>query len=168
MPQNLIGCWNQRKLKGLIPRVVDVTNDRPSTERRIDFAVFYFIVLWSYSRKIYLNMCYGNSDAYSCLLRICFIYGTINVSVSQSWISLLSCSWPRTMCFLIYQQTSANQNTVHLENGLIWKFSREWLLWSVCSSEGSLRKKSQSPLWSVRPKISHRCSRSFCRHYDKR
>ena len=42
MPQDLIGCWNQRKLKALIPRVVDFTNDRPSAERRIDFAVFFY------------------------------------------------------------------------------------------------------------------------------
>ena len=36
----------------------------------------FFIVLWSYSRKICLNMCHGNpenSDGCSYLLRICFI-----------------------------------------------------------------------------------------------
>ena len=27
MPQDLIGCWNQRKLKALIPRVVVFAND---------------------------------------------------------------------------------------------------------------------------------------------
>ena len=87
MPQDLIGCWNQRKLKALIPRVVVFANDQPSAERRIDFAVF-FIVLWSYGRKICLNMYHGNSEnSYGCsyLLWICFIYGT-NVSVSRSWI----------------------------------------------------------------------------------
>ena len=89
MPQDLIGCWNQRKLKALIPRVVVFANDQPLAERRIDFAVF-FIVLWSYSRKICLNMCHGNSenlDGFSYLLRIYFIYRT-NVSVSRSWIPL--------------------------------------------------------------------------------
>ena len=89
MPQDLIGCWNQRKLKALIPRVVVFANDQPSAERRIDFAVF-FIVLWSYGRKICLNMYHGNSEnSYGCsyLLWICFIYGT-NVSVSRSWIPL--------------------------------------------------------------------------------
>ena len=63
--------------------------DPPSAERRIDFAVF-FIVLWSYGRKICLNMCHGNSenlDGCSYLLRICFIYRT-NVSVSRCWIHL--------------------------------------------------------------------------------
>ena len=41
MPQDLIGCWNQRKLKALIPRVVVFANDQLSAERRIDFAVFF-------------------------------------------------------------------------------------------------------------------------------
>ena len=88
-PQDLIGRWNQRKLRALIPRVVVFTNDPPSAERRIDFAVI-FIVFWSYSRKICLNMCHGNSenlDGFSYLLRIYFIYRT-NVSVSRSWIPL--------------------------------------------------------------------------------
>ena len=93
MPQDLIGCRKRRKLKALIPRVVVFVNDPSSAERRIDFAVF-FIVLWSYSRKICLNMCHGNSEnsgGCSYLLRICFIYGTnvtanvtADVTVSQS------------------------------------------------------------------------------------
>ena len=73
----LIGCRKRRKLKALIPRVVVFGNDPSSAEKRIHFAVF-FIVLWSYGRKICLNMCHGNSEnSYGCsyLLRICFIYG---------------------------------------------------------------------------------------------
>ena len=61
MPQDLIGCRKSRKLKALIPYVVVFVNDPPSAERRIDFAVF-FVVLWSYGRKIYLNMRHGNSE----------------------------------------------------------------------------------------------------------
>ena len=61
MPQDLIGCRKRRKLKALIPRVVVFVNDPSSVERRINFAVF-FIVLWSYGRKICLNMCHGNSE----------------------------------------------------------------------------------------------------------
>ena len=53
--------------------------------------------------------------------------------------------WPLTRCILIYQQTGANQNTVHLKTGFIWKFSREWLLWTGYASGGSLRKKPKSP-----------------------
>ena len=77
MPQDLIGCRKRRKLKALIPRVVVFVNDPSSVDIRIDFAVF-FIVLWSYGRKIRLNMCHGNSEnscGCSYLLRICFIYG---------------------------------------------------------------------------------------------
>ena len=85
MPQDLIGCQKRRKLKALIPGVVVFVNDPSSAaERRIDFAVF-FIVLWSYGRKICLDMCHGNSEnSYGCsyILWICFIYGT-NVSVSR-------------------------------------------------------------------------------------
>ena len=51
MPQDLIGFWKRRKLKALIPLVVVFMNDPPSAERRIVLAVF-FIVLWSYGRKI--------------------------------------------------------------------------------------------------------------------
>ena len=85
MPQDMIGCRKRRKLKAFIPRVVVFVNDPSSAERRIDFAVFS-IVLWSYGRKICLNMCHGNSEnSYGCtyILWICFIYGT-NVSVSRS------------------------------------------------------------------------------------
>ena len=77
MPQDLIGCRKRRKLKALIPRVVVFVNDPSSVERGIDFALV-FIVLWSYGRKICLNMCHGNSEnscGYSYLLRIGFIYG---------------------------------------------------------------------------------------------
>ena len=56
MPQDLIGRRKRRKLKALIPRVVVFVNDPPSAERRIDFAVL-FIGLWSYDRKICLNIC---------------------------------------------------------------------------------------------------------------
>ena len=85
MPKDLIGCRKRRKLKALIPRVVVFVDDPLSVERRIDFAVF-FIVLWSYSRKICPNMCHGKfmwlfiSSQDLLYLR--------KVSVSQSWIPL--------------------------------------------------------------------------------
>ena len=60
MPQDLIDCWNQRKLKAVILRVVVFANDPPSAERRI--LLSFFIVLRSSGWKIYLNMCHGNSE----------------------------------------------------------------------------------------------------------
>ena len=133
MPQDLIGCWNQRKLKALILCVVVFANDQPSAERRIDFAVF-FIVLWSYSRKICLNMCHGNSEnSYGCsyLLRICFIYGT-NVSVE---LNLSASCWLRTMCL-----NECKSKYCPSKTGFIWKFSRKWLLWTGYPSGGNTTK----------------------------
>ena len=43
MPQDLIGCFYQRKLKALIPRVVVFANDQPSAEKRIDFVSLDFV-----------------------------------------------------------------------------------------------------------------------------
>ena len=41
------------------------------------------------------------------------------------------------------------------------KFSREWLLWTGYASGSSLRKNLNRQPWSIRRKISHRCSRNF-------
>ena len=53
MPQDLIGCWNQRKLKAFIPRVVVFVNDPPSAaERKIVFAfflLFYGLMVGKYA-----------------------------------------------------------------------------------------------------------------------
>ena len=143
MPQDLINCGKRRKLKALIPRVVVFVNDPSSAERRIDFAVF-FIVLWSYGRKICLNMCHGNSEIHV----VVHIFSWFALFTESECIAELNPSascWTLTRCILIYQKTGANQNTAHLKTGFIWKFSREWLLWTGYASGGSLRKKPQSP-----------------------
>ena len=57
MPQDLIGCWNQRKLKALIPRVVVFANDQPSAERRIDFAVFFLLLFYGLIVGKYALIC---------------------------------------------------------------------------------------------------------------
>ena len=44
MPQDLIGCRNQQKLKELIPCMVFFANDLSWAERRIDFAVLYAFI----------------------------------------------------------------------------------------------------------------------------
>ena len=51
MPQDLIDCWNQRKLKAIIPRVVVLANDPPSAERRIllSFLLFYGLPVGKYT-----------------------------------------------------------------------------------------------------------------------
>ena len=78
----VIGCWNQRKLKALIPCVAVALKNLGEWSvvgGEKDFAVF-FIFLRSCGRKICVNMC-------PYLLRICLIYGT-NVSVSRNRIEL--------------------------------------------------------------------------------
>ena len=51
MPQDLIDCWNQRKLKAVILRVVVFANDPPSVERRIllSFLLFYGLLVGKYT-----------------------------------------------------------------------------------------------------------------------
>ena len=163
MPQDLIGIngsWKCLFLAWLFSRMI--SSRRREGSILLSFKFFYGLIVEKYTLICAMEI----QKIHSCLFRIWFIYGTTNVSVSQSWISLLNC-WPRTMCRLIYQQTSANQNTLHLTSGFIWKFSREWLLWTGCATGGSLRKKPQWAMWSIRRKTSHRCSRNFCRHYYK-
>ena len=165
MPQDLIGCWNQRKLKALILRVVVFANDQPSAERRIDFAVF-FIVLWSqYSRKICLNMCTGNSensDGCSYLLRICFIYGT-NVSVSQSWISLQVVDREQSVECAFWV---TNQQVQIKILSILKLFSFGSLAGNDFSERGTqaealCERNLNRQLWSIVRKIWHRCSRNF-------
>ena len=164
MPEDLIGCRKRRKLKALIPPVVVFVNDPSSVERRIDFAVF-FIVLWSYGRKICLNMCHGNSEnSYGCsyLLRICFIYGT-NVSVSQSWISLQVVD--REQCVECAFWFTNKRVQIKILS-ILKLVSFESLAGNDFSERGTqaeahCERNLNRQLWSIRRKISHRCSRNF-------
>ena len=71
--------WRKRrKLKAFIPRVVVFMNDPLSAERKIDLDVF-FIVLWSYGRKICLNMCHGF-----------WLADSANVNQSKKWAADVS------------------------------------------------------------------------------
>ena len=60
MPQDLIGCWNQRKLKALTPRVADSTQKSSRMihrQRREGFSCLFFkIVLRSCGRKSCLSL----------------------------------------------------------------------------------------------------------------
>ena len=115
MSQHLIGCWNQRKFESAYSSrgcrewfAIGGEKDR--------FCRLFFIVLWSYGRKICLNMCHGNSEnSYGCsyLLRICFIYGKWVYRGVESLCKLLTAN--KVPFDLPNQQASANQNTVHLK-----------------------------------------------------
>ena len=161
MPQYLIGCRKRRNLKALLPRVVVFVNDRSSVERRIDFAVF-FIVLWSYGRKICLNMCHGNSEnSYGCsyLLRICFIYGT-NVSVSQSWISLQVIDREQCAFWFTNQRVQIKILSI-LKLFSFGSLAGNYFSERVTQAEALCERNLNRKLWSIARKISHRCSRNF-------
>ena len=103
MPQHLIGCRKRRKLKALIPRVVVFVNDPSSVERRIDFAVF-FIVLWSYGRKICLNMCHGNSEnSYFWFMKILRQQKNRNFSILNSSAPSQNNKTSRTSCRCLFE-----------------------------------------------------------------
>ena len=160
MPQDLIGCQRRRKLTALIPRVVVFVNDPSSARRRIGFAVF-FIVLWSYGRKICLNMCHGSSEnSYGCsyLLRICFIYG--------KWVY----RGVESLCKLL----TANKVPFDLPTkgvqikilSILKLVSFESLAGNDFSERGTqaeahCERNLDRQLWSIRRKISHRRSSNF-------
>ena len=135
----------------------------PSAERSI--LLSFFVVLWSYGRKICLNMCFGyfeNSDDCSYLLRIFFIYKT-NVSVLLSWTPL--------------QEHNAfwfTNKRVQIKILSILKLvSFESLTWNDFSERGTEVEAQwernlqlwNRQLWCIRWKILHHCSRKFWWHY---
>ena len=164
MSQDLIGCWNQRKLKALIPRVVVFVNDPPSAERRsilLSFLLFYGLMVGKYAlicameiQKI--HMVVHIFSGFALFTELMWVYRGV-----ESLCKLLTAN--KVPFDLPNQQASANQNTVHLKTCFIWKLSWEWLLWTgyVYASGGSLRKLDRQ-LWNIRRKISHRCSSTGC------
>ena len=163
MPQDLTGYWNQQKLKVLIPRVVVSRMIR--LRRRKGFC-YLFLLFYGLVVGKYALICAMEIQKIHMVVHIFSGFALFTESECIAELNPSASCWPLTRCILIYQQTGANQNTVHLKTGFIWKFSREWLLWTGYASGGSLRKKPQSPpVRSIRRKISHRWSRNFCRHY---
>ena len=75
MPQDLIGCWNHRKLKALIPRVAVAlkifANDPPSAEIIIllSFSLFYGFVVVKYALMCAVEIKKKNSDGFPYLLK---------------------------------------------------------------------------------------------------
>ena len=132
MPSDLFGCWNHRKLKALIPPgAVALKNLREwsAVGGEKDFVDSFILFLRSCGGKICLNKCHGNSensDGCPYLLGICLIYGTSSKSIAES---NPSAGWPRIRRFWC-----ASRNTVLVQTDFIWKFRREWLLWTEYAS----------------------------------
>ena len=147
-------------------RMVVFVNDPLSVDRRIHFAVFS--VLWSYGKQICLNMCHGNSensDACSYLLRICFICGT-NVTVSRSWIPLQVVDREQGAFWFTNKQVQIKILSILKLVSFESLAGNDFSEWGT-QAEADCERNFDHQLWSIRQKISHRCSRNFCRYYHK-
>ena len=74
----------------------------------------------------------------------------------------------RTRCLLICQQTSARQNTVTILKLVSFeRLARKDFFERGTQAEAHCERNLNLQLWSIKRKISHRCSRIFFRHYYK-
>ena len=74
----------------------------------------------------------------------------------------------RTRCLLICQQTSARQNTVTILKLVSFeRLARKDFFERGTQAEAHCERNLNRQLWSIKRKISHRCSRNFFRHYYK-
>ena len=139
----LIGCRKRRKLKALYPRswIREWSAVRGGKDPFCClFLLFYGLMVAKY--------------ALICAMEIRKIHMVVHIFSRFALVTELMWVYRgvESLCRLLtankvpfYQQTSANQNTVHLKTGFIWKFSRQWLLWTGYASGGSLRKKPPPP-----------------------
>ena len=139
------GNWKRLCLAWLFSRMI--SRRRREGSILLPFLLFYGLKIGKYA-------CLNMYNMYLKIQILVHIFSGFALFTVLTWVyckveSVYPSCWPRTMCrmcLLIYQQTSANQNTAsHLKTGFIWKFSREWLLWTGYASGGSLRKKPPSP-----------------------
>ena len=139
----LIGCRKRRKLKALYLRgwIREWSAVRGGKDPFCClFLLFYDLMVGKYAlicvmeiRKI--HMVVHIFSRFALVMELMWVYRGV-----ESLCRLLTANKVP-----FYQQTSANQNTVHLKTGFIWKFSRQWLLWTGYASGGSLRKKPPPP-----------------------
>ena len=163
MPQDLIGCRKRWKL-WLFPWMI--RRRRREGSILLSFLLFYGLMVGKYAlicameiQKI--HMVVHIFSGFALFTELMWVYRGV-----ESLCKLVTAS----KVLFNYQQTSAEQNTIHLKSGFIWKFNREWLFWTGYTSGGSLRKKPQSPTvkyYILKTKTSNRCSRNSCMHYHK-
>ena len=77
-----------------------------------------FIVLWSYGRK-YALICAMEIQKIHMVVHIFSGFALFTESECIAELNPSASCWLLTRCILIYQQTGANQNTVHLKTGFI-------------------------------------------------
>ena len=132
------GSWKRLFLAWLFSRMI--RRRRREGSILLSFLFFYGLMVRKYA-LIYvteireIHMVVHTFSGFALFTQLMWVYRGV-----ESLCKLLTAS---NRYLLIYQQTRANQNTVHLKTDFIWKFSREWLLWTGYSSGGSLRTKHQ-------------------------
>ena len=146
MSPDLFGCWNHRKLKALIPReAVALKNLREwsavggEKDFVVSFLLFYGLVVGKYAL-----ICAMEIQNIQMVVHIFsgfagLIYGTSSKSIAESNPSE---GWPRIRCFWC-----ASRNTVLVKTDFVWKFSREWLLWT---GYASCERNHNRQRWNIR------------------
>ena len=170
MPQDLIGCWNQRKLKALIPRVVVsrmISRRRREGSILLSFLLFYGLIVGKYAlicameiQKI--KMVVHMFSGFALFTELMWVYRRV-----ESLCKLLTANnvWNVPFDLLtnrVQIKILSILKLVSFENLAGNDFSER-----STQAEAHCEKNLNRQLWSIRRKISHRCSRNFCRHYYK-
>ena len=148
----LIGCWNQRKLKALIPRVVVFANDPPSVERRIDFLSF----LLSYGLMVgkYVLICAMEIQK---IPMVVHIFSGFALSTDPMWVY----RGVESLCKLLtanivpfdYQQTSANKSLSFLKLLSFVSLAGNDFSELGTQAEAHCERNLNRQPWSIRRKI---------------
>ena len=127
------GSWKRLFLAWLFSRMI--SRRRREGSILLSFLLFYGLMVGKYAL-----ICAMEIQKIHMVVHIFSGFALFTESECIAELNPSASCWPLTRCLLIYQQTGANQNTVHLKTGFIWKFNREWLLWTGYAC-GWLRKK---------------------------
>ena len=139
----LIGCRKRRKLKALYPR--GWIREWSAVRGEKDPFCCLFLLFYGLMVGKYALICAMEIQKIHMVVHIFSGFALFTESECIAELNPSASCWPLTRYLVIYQQTGANQNTIHLKTGFIWKFSQEWLLWTGYASGGSLRKKPPPP-----------------------
>ena len=125
-----------------------------------DLAVF-FIVLWSYGRKICamdilkFQMVVHVFSGFALFKELQWVYCRLESLCKLSTANKVPSDLPTNEC-------KSKINTVHLKTGFIWKFSQEWHLSMGYASEGSLWKKPPTvKSWNCEALDEKSCIKEF-------
>ena len=126
MPQDLIGFRNAGSWKCLFLAWLFlwvIRRQRREGSILLSFLLFYGLMVGKYAL-----ICAMEIQKIHMVVHIFSGFALFTESECIAELNSSASCWLLTRRLLIYQQTAANQNTVHLKTGFIWKFSRELFL----------------------------------------